>query len=72
MSVEHLESIGCNLTGNTLDFFRKVNGFRKTFSELQAEFGLNTSQLLTILTELEIAGLAHTEDNFQFYFNGAT
>lgn len=70
-SLEHLSAIGCNLTVDTLAFFRKVNGFRKTFSELQAEFDFNTNQLLTILTELEIAGLAHTEDNFQFYFNGA-
>jgi len=70
-SLEHLSTIGCNLTADTLAFFKKVNGFKKTFSELQAEFDFNTNQLLTILTELEIAGLAHTEDNFQFYFNGA-
>jgi DNA processing protein len=31
---------------------------------------LPTPQLLAILTELEIAGLAQSSDNFQFYFNG--
>ena len=70
ISFEELSLAGCNLCDDTKTFFLKVNGYRKTFSELQAESGLEVSQLLTILTELEMAGLAHTEDNFLFHFNG--
>ena len=72
ISFEELTLTGCNLGDDTKTFFLKVNGYRKTFSELQAESGLEVNQLLTILTELEMAGLAHTEDNFSFHFNGAT
>ena len=72
ISFEELALTGCNLNDNTKSFFMKVNGYRKTFSELQAETGLEVNQLLTILTELEMAGLAYTEDNFSFHFNGAT
>lgn len=70
--VQKLQSVGCHLNEETQKFFERVNGFRKTFTELQSEFDFNVPTLLAILTELEIAGLAHTEDNFQFYFNGAT
>ena len=70
LSLQELSLAGLNLDKATLDFFRRVNGFRKTFSELQSEFDFNISQLLTILTELEMAGLAHTDDNFVFQFDG--
>ncbi|MBR4916618.1 MAG: DNA-processing protein DprA [Fibrobacter sp.] len=72
LSLGELSRTGCQLDSATETFFRKVNGYRKTFSELQAESGLEVAQLLTILTELEMAGLVHTEDNFNFHFNGAT
>lgn len=72
LSLEELAGTGCNLGDSAKELFRKVNGYRKTFSELQAESGLEVNQLLTILTELEMAGLAHTEDNFLFHFNGTT
>lgn len=72
VTFEELSFAGCNLSDDTKKFFLKVNGFRKTFSELQSEFGLDVNQLLTILTELEMVGLAYTEDNFSFHFNGAT
>lgn len=70
LSLHELSLAGLHLDKATLDFFKRVNGFRKTFSELQSEFDFNISQLLTILTELEMAGLAHTDDNFVFQFDG--
>ena len=70
ISLKELSLAGTHLDKATLDFFRRVNGFRKTFTELQSEFDFNISQLLTILTELEMAGLAHTDDNFVFQFDG--
>ena len=70
LSLQELTLAGLKLDKTTLDFFKRVNGFRKTFSELQSEFDFNISQLLTILTELEMAGLAHTDDNFVFQFDG--
>lgn len=70
-SITGIESAGCTLGKNAKALFAKVNGYRKTFPELQAESGFNIGELLAILTELEIAGLAHTEDNFMFHFNGS-
>lgn len=70
-SIMAIESAGCTLGKNAKALFAKVNGYRKTFPELQAESGFNIGELLAILTELEIAGLAHTEDNFMFHFNGS-
>lgn len=70
-SLKALKSQGCNLSDQALKMLRQVNGFRKNFTELQEEFDFNVPSLLAILTELEIAGLVQTEDNFQFYFNGA-
>ena len=70
LSLHELSLAGLQLGETTLDFFKHVNGYRKTFSELQSEFDFNISQLLTILTELEMAGLAHTDDNFVFQFDG--
>ena len=72
ISLQELSLAGTHLDKTTLDFFRRVNGFRKTFTELQSEFDFNISQLLTILTELEMAGLAHTDDNFVFQFDGVS
>ena len=68
--IAELERSGCNLTQGAKELFFKFKGFRKTFSEIQSELTLATPQLLAILTELEIAGLAESKDNFQFYFNG--
>ena len=70
-SLSALSSIGCELGEKAKALFAKANGFRKTFDELQEESGLKAGEVLAILTELEIAGLVHTEDNFQFHFNGA-
>ena len=70
-SFSALESAGCTLTPDAMAVFKRVNGFRKTFSELQEDFPFSANQLLTILTELEIAGLAHTEDNYLFHFSGS-
>ena len=72
ISLQELSLAGTHLDKTTLDFFRRVNGFRKTFTELQSEFDFNISQLLTILTELEMAGLAHTDDNSVFQFDGVS
>lgn len=70
-SLQNLIRIGCNLSKEAEDVFRRFNGFRKTFSEIQAECNFKTGNILAILTELEIAGLVQTRDNMQFYFNGS-
>lgn len=70
-SLKQLQTLGCSLGTDAALLFSKVNGYKKTFTDLQSEFDFNTNQLLAILTELEIAGLAHTSDNFMFHFNGA-
>jgi DNA processing protein len=70
LSLQGLSLAGLHLGNDALELFKRVNGFRKTICELQSEFDFNISQLLTILTELEIAGLAHTDDNFVFQFDG--
>ena len=72
VSLSQIEAIGCNLSSEALSLFRQFNGFKKTFQELQSECNLKPTNILAILTELELSGLVHTPDNFQFYFNGAT
>lgn len=69
-SLKSLASMGCNLSSEAEALFKRYNRFRKTFSELLRESNLLTGNLLAILTELEIAGLVQTQDNYQFYFNG--
>lgn len=69
-SLATLKSSGCDLSAESLEFFNKYSGFRKTFSDFQAECNLKTNNILAILTELEIAGLVTTRDNFQFLFSG--
>lgn len=70
-SLQQLELFGCNLSEEAKVFFKQFNGFRKTFSDLQKESNFKTGNILAILTELEIAGLVQTQDNYQFYFNGS-
>lgn len=69
-SLAQIALSGCQLSPEAQDLFRKFNGFRKTISEVQDECNLKTGNILAILTELELAGLVTTSDNFQFYFNG--
>lgn len=69
-SIHQLEIFGCNLSQEASSLFHQFNGFRKTFSEIQNECNFKTGNILAILTELEIAGLVQTQDNYQFYFNG--
>ena len=72
ISLNQIEAAGCNLSSDALTLFKQFNGFKKTFQELQNECNLKPTNILAILTELELSGLVHTPDNFQFYFNGAT
>ena len=69
--IEQLTTCGVQLSSGAQKVFDRFNGFRKTFSELQEDFGFKAPELLAILTELEISGLVTSKDNFQFYFNGA-
>ncbi|WP_297699992.1 DNA-processing protein DprA [uncultured Fibrobacter sp.] len=71
-SLKQIGDSGCALSPDALALFKKFNGFRKTFSELQRECNFKTGNILAILTELELAGLVETRDNYQFYFNGIT
>lgn len=70
ISFEDIKKAGCNLSPEAKAFYNQFCGFRKNFSELQEESNFKTGNILAILTELEIAGLVQTRDNFQFYFNG--
>ena len=70
-NIEDLNACGVELSSEAQKVFKRFNGFRKTFSELQQEFDFKAPELLAILTELEISGLVSSKDNFQFYFNGA-
>ena len=69
--IEQLATCGIQLSEGAQNVFNRFNGYRKTFSELQEDFGFKAPELLAILTELEISGLVSSKDNFQFYFNGA-
>lgn len=71
-SLTQIAAAGCNLSTEALALFKQFNGFRKTFQELQSECNLMPSNILAILTELELSGLVQTQDNYQFYFNGTT
>ncbi len=70
-SLKSLAGMGCNLSSEAEALFKRNNRFRKTFSDLLKESNLLAGNLLAILTELEIAGLVQTQDNYQFYFNGS-
>ena len=69
-SLDQIATSGCNLSADALALFKRFNGFKKTFSELQSECNFKPLNILAILTELELSGLVKTPDNFQFYFNG--
>ena len=71
-SLKQIENSGCTLSADALALFKQFNGFRKTFTELQNECNFKPSNILAILTELELSGLVETPDNYQFYFNGTT
>ena len=71
-SLTQIAATGCTLSTDALALFKQFNGFRKTFPDLQQECNFKPVNILAILTELELAGLVHTPDNFQFYFNGTT
>ena len=70
-NIQQLSTCGITLSDGAQKVFKRFNGFRKTFSELQQDLEFKAPELLAILTELEISGLVTSKDNFQFYFNGA-
>ena len=71
LSLQGLPATGCTLSEPARGLFTRMRGFRKTIDDIERDSGLKTTELLAILTELEIAGLVSTQDNFQFYFDGA-
>ncbi|MCQ2101916.1 MAG: DNA-protecting protein DprA [Fibrobacter sp.] len=71
ISLKDFMAQGCSLSKDASAIFKKFNGFRVTFSEIQDSCNFKTANILAILTELEIAGLVKTKDNMQFYFNGS-
>lgn len=71
-SLSQIAATGCELSTEALTLFKRFNGFRKTFQELQDECNFKSSNILAILTELELSGLVQTRDNYLFYFNGTT
>lgn len=70
-SLSGLSQVGCNLSQEAIQLFKQFQGFRKTFSEIQKDCNFKAGNILAILTELEIAGLVETRDNYQFYFSGS-
>lgn len=56
------------LSPDTKKFYERYAGFGKTQQELIDETGLGAAGLLSILTELELAGIAYTEDGFRYRF----
>ncbi|MBR3669288.1 MAG: DNA-processing protein DprA [Fibrobacter sp.] len=71
LSLHGLPDTGCTLSEPARELFTQMRGFRKTIDDIERSTSLKTAELLAILTELEIAGLISTQDNFQFYFDGA-
>jgi DNA processing protein len=71
LSLQDLPATGCTLSEPARELFKQMRGFRKTIDDIERDSNLKTTELLAILTELEIAGLVSTQDNFQFYFDGA-
>ncbi|MBO7412701.1 MAG: DNA-processing protein DprA [Fibrobacter sp.] len=71
LSLQDLPATGCSLSEPARELFAQMRGFRKTIDDMERDSGLKTAELLAILTELEIAGLVSTQDNFRFYFDGA-
>lgn len=57
-----------SLSPETKAFYDRYAGFGKTQQELLDETGLGAAGLLSILTELELAGIAYTEDGFRYRF----
>ncbi len=62
------DKILTNLSAQTLCFYQKVAGFGKTISELHQSTNCTTQELFAILTELELAGIARTDDGFRYQF----
>ena len=71
LSLQDLPATGCTLSEPARELFAQMRGFRKTIDDIESDSGLKAAELLAILTELEIAGLVSTQDNIQFYFDGA-
>lgn len=56
------------LSPETKQFYLQVAGYTKTLTELSAICNATANRLFAILTELELADLCHTEDNFRYSF----
>ncbi|MDR1760658.1 MAG: DNA-protecting protein DprA [Fibrobacter sp.] len=68
MPCQDLRRAGITLPEATEKFWRKNAGFSRTIQELEENFHFKFPLLLSILTELEIAGLVRTQDGYWFHF----
>lgn len=56
------------LSANAVRVYEKFAGFTKSLSELNDTEGITANILFAILTELELAGLAHSSDGYRYSF----
>ena len=70
-SVTDLPQMGISLSPEAQKLFFKNAGFTHSLDELCTSSALPISELLTILTEMEIAGIVHSKDGNSFHFSPA-
>lgn len=70
-TLENTLSTGIHLNPETLSLFQKNAGFSHSLDAICQSSALSVSQVLAILTELEIAGLVHSKDGNMFHFSAS-
>ncbi|HHX15583.1 MAG TPA: DNA-processing protein DprA [Fibrobacter sp.] len=60
---------GISISEEANELLKKVAGYTYTIEELQEKVPFELPTLLSILTELEIAGIAGTSNRFKFHFS---
>ena len=70
-SAADLLHMGISLSPKAQKLFSENAGFTHSLDELCTNSGLPISELLTILTEMEIAGIVHSKDGNWFHFSVA-
>lgn len=68
-SKNYLLKAGISISKEADALLKKWSGYTYTLEELQQEVPFKLPLLLSILTELEIAGIVHTNDGFKFHFS---
>lgn len=69
ISPQNLPGMGIRLSESAQKLFDQNAGFTHSLNDLCANSSFPISQILAILTELEIAGLVHSKDGDAFHFS---